>query len=195
MGLLRGDVIALPIPDQMRRAEGTNKLVDLVENIDWKDPLGLKPEWWPKGPPDVSPYVLNKVMDQASKAPTMSLALRLSRWVFNECVRWMDTYGSFERFKNDWKILRNVVGLQVRLLVEQACWDKGEPWRQLNTGFKSVGQKELERLQRTGVSSIAALPRSGAAQTEGASAATGSASGIIPPPLAVVQRRMARFGP
>lgn len=44
----------------------------------------------------------------------------------------------FEAFREDWKWLRLAMPLQVRLFVEQICYDKGWPWRSVYTGFSPI---------------------------------------------------------
>lgn len=68
-------------------------------------------------------------------------ALRAEIW------EWIDSYETNEKapgegfalFKRHWKLLRLGIGLQVRLLVEQILYDRGEPWSRLCTGFGSIG--------------------------------------------------------
>ena len=50
----------------------------------------------------------------------------------------IEGYRSAREFERDWKWIRLVVPLQVRLLVEQILWDKRGGWRDLVTGFGPV---------------------------------------------------------
>lgn len=50
----------------------------------------------------------------------------------------LDSYTNVSEFMSDWKWLRLLVPLQVRLFVEQILWDRGGRWRQLVTGFRPV---------------------------------------------------------
>jgi hypothetical protein len=45
---------------------------------------------------------------------------------------------SFERFRSSWKMGRQLVSLQARLVIEQVLWNQGNPWRSLVTGFKPI---------------------------------------------------------
>lgn len=50
----------------------------------------------------------------------------------------IEGYDGPREFEADWKWIRLVVPLQVRLLVEQLLWDKRGGWRDLVTGFGPV---------------------------------------------------------
>ena len=50
----------------------------------------------------------------------------------------IESYSGPREFEADWKWLRLMVPLQVRLLVEQILWDKRGGWRDLVTGFGPV---------------------------------------------------------
>ena len=50
----------------------------------------------------------------------------------------IETYSGPREFEEDWKWVRLVVPLQLRLLVEQILWDKRGGWRDLVTGFRPV---------------------------------------------------------
>ena len=50
----------------------------------------------------------------------------------------IEGYQGPREFEADWKWLRLVVPLQLRLLVEQVLWDKRGGWRDLVTGFGPV---------------------------------------------------------
>ena len=85
---------------------------------------------------------------------TKELAGWFSKGVVDEVERAVDAlrsmiggYRSPRAFEEDWKWLRLVVPLQLRLLVEQILWDKRGGWRDLVTGFGPVkgrgGRKPL----------------------------------------------------
>lgn len=71
--------------------------------------------------------------------------------IHDRIARWIDGYvagNSSKRlaylgFAYHWKLLRVWVPLQLRLATEQVLYEKGEPWRQLVTGFGVV--KEYRR--------------------------------------------------
>ena len=50
----------------------------------------------------------------------------------------IEGYQSPREFEADWKWVRLVVPLQMRLMVEQILWDKKGGWRDLVTGFRPV---------------------------------------------------------
>lgn len=54
-------------------------------------------------------------------------------------------YPSFRVFAAQWRYLRLVVPLQVRLLIEQLLYEKGEPWRSLVRGFKPIDLGSVAR--------------------------------------------------
>ena len=55
--------------------------------------------------------------------------------------RVLGSYDGPSAFQKDWKWARLLVPLQLRLLVEQVLWDKGEGWRKLITGFGPIRSK------------------------------------------------------
>lgn len=80
------------------------------------------------------------LMGTVGKQLDLMTGIRADLW------RWIDEYENrekapgegYELFKHQWKLLRLGVGLQARLLVEQILWDKGNPWRELITGFGAI---------------------------------------------------------
>ena len=59
----------------------------------------------------------------------------------------IEGYRSPRDFEEDWKWIRLVVPLQLRLMVEQILWDKAGGWRDLVTGFGPVkGRRSKKRL-------------------------------------------------
>jgi hypothetical protein len=68
-------------------------------------------------------------------------ALKLARGARAICHSWLASYGgekdreAFDKFRRDWICLRVGIALQVRLMVEQLLYERGEPWSSLCTGF------------------------------------------------------------
>lgn len=56
---------------------------------------------------------------------------------------WLHSYElkarGFDVFQNHWKRIRPWLDLQTRLACEQIFYDKGQPWRQLVSGFRPLG--------------------------------------------------------
>ncbi len=50
----------------------------------------------------------------------------------------------FAAFVYRWRILRQMVDLQSRLLIEQVLYEMGPPWSDLITGFKPIDMKGLK---------------------------------------------------
>lgn len=71
--------------------------------------------------------------------------------------------GGFDRFVDSWKLGRQLVPLQGRLVMEQVLWDLGGPWRTLVSGFKPLDVSSRGSLAGT--------------SGEGATAGSGSAAG------------------
>lgn len=44
----------------------------------------------------------------------------------------------FQVFRVDWRIFRHTIPLQMRLIIEQALFDLGNPWRSLCSGFSPL---------------------------------------------------------
>lgn len=58
---------------------------------------------------------------------------------------WINSYSAvygtryaFPRLKADWKVLRLMIGLQERLMIEQIFSDMGRPYSQFVTGFGAI---------------------------------------------------------
>ncbi len=63
----------------------------------------------------------------------------------------LEGYSGPREFEADWKWIRLVVPLQMRLLVEQILWDKRGGWRDLVTGFGPVkGRQDRTARHRAG---------------------------------------------
>ena len=64
-------------------------------------------------------------------------------------------YSGPKEFEADWKWVRLMVPLQLRLLVEQILWDKRGGWRDLVTGFGPVkGRGRRPPIGRVGRSGL-----------------------------------------
>lgn len=57
----------------------------------------------------------------------------------------LDSYDSPREFMADWKWMRLLIPLQVRLFMEQILWDRAGQWRQLVTGFRPVSESGPRR--------------------------------------------------
>ena len=73
---------------------------------------------------------------------------RIGREMAAAIRRVLDSYDSPGAFQRDWKWVRLLVPLQMRLMVEQVLWDKGIGWRKLVTGFGPVRTGKSIRAKR-----------------------------------------------
>jgi len=64
-------------------------------------------------------------------------AVDTMRAIAGDVQRWMDSdYGDdVRRFASNWRWVRMLISLQVRLIIEQILWDRGGDWRKMITGF------------------------------------------------------------
>lgn len=83
-----------------------------------------------------SPVMARLVMESISNASSMQSALKQARILRVRAHQWVSEYeGDYPGFRLDWLVARMLVPLQVRLLVEQILYEKGEPWSKLCSGF------------------------------------------------------------
>lgn len=131
---------------------------------------------------DINPLWLETQMSQVMKSTAISNALSIAMGVYNELASWISSYQErsgtskgFSDFQWHWKLARNFVGLQVRLVCEQVLWDMGPPWNSLNTGFKAVGESKTR-----GNGTTASVAGQGAIGSTTTSSSSGTASGRPP---------------
>lgn len=94
---------------------------------------------------NINPLWMNLQMENATKSPLMSALLKIARDVRIEAYQWVTSYATrngddegYLLFKQDWSIVRLVISLQARLMVEQVLWDLGGRYRELVTGFRPL---------------------------------------------------------
>lgn len=109
--------------------------------------LTTQANWKPYEPSYMEMLYWMKAAQGQSSAVGFFQAMDFAEKVYNEAYKWVASYKTYSpseavqvyRFKQDWKIARHIIGLQVRLVCEQVFWDLGGKWRSLITGFKPLG--------------------------------------------------------
>jgi hypothetical protein len=91
------------------------------------------------GRPVFSPLYAKGMMLAIQASSTMPQAITLARELNSAARQWVRSYpnsSDITRFRNDWMVARNILPLQVRLVVEQALY--GDGLKDLVTGFKPL---------------------------------------------------------